>query len=138
MEAPKRIVLDTTIIVKHLRGKREETELVEKLQQVSSVATTIVNSFEVYYGAYKSKQVAKNVSSAKGILGTLEILGLSKTSPELAGKVMAELESEGKTLDPRDALIGSSENGYSVLTLNSKHFERIPALQVLEPEEIRF
>ena len=43
-------------------------------------------------------------------------------------------------LDPRDVLIGSIalKNGYSVVTLNSKHFERIPALQVLEPEEIRF
>ena len=140
MEAPKRVVLDTTIIVKHLRGRKDETRLVEKLQEVSTVATTIVNSFEVYYGAYKSEDTAKNLASAKGFLSTLEVLDLNDDSAEIAGKIMADLESKGIALDPRDVLIGSiaSKNGYSVVTLNSKHFERIPALQVVEPKEIRF
>ena len=31
MEAPKRVVLDTTIIVRHLRGSKEETGLVQTL-----------------------------------------------------------------------------------------------------------
>lgn|SRR5487761_22013 len=140
MEAPKRVVLDTTIIVKHLRGRKDETRLVGKLQEISTVATTIVNSFEVYYGAYKSEDTAKNLASAKGFLSTLEVLDLNDDSAEIAGKIMADLESKGIALDPRDVLIGSiaSKNGYSVVTLNSKHFERIPALQVIEPKEIRF
>jgi tRNA(fMet)-specific endonuclease VapC len=140
MEAPKRVVLDTTIIVKHLRGRKDETRLVGKLQEISTVATTIVNSFEVYYGAYKSEDTAKNLASAKGFLSTLEVLDLNDDSAEIAGKIMADLESKGIALDPRDVLIGSiaSKNGYSVVTLNSKHFERIPELQVIEPKEIRF
>ncbi len=139
MEVPKRIVLDTTIIVRHLRGRKDETRLIERLQESSAVATTIVNSFEVYYGAYKSENTAKNLASAKGFLSTLEVLDFNDQSAELAVKVMADLESKGIALDPRDVLIGSiaSTNGYSLVTLNSKHFERIPALEVLEPKEIR-
>jgi tRNA(fMet)-specific endonuclease VapC len=140
MEAPKRVVLDTTIIVRILRGRKDETKLIERLQEKSTVATTIVNSFEIYYGAYKSGETTKNLASAKGFLSTLDVLDLNDDAAELAGKVMADLESKGIALDPRDVIIGSiaSKNGYSIVTLNSKHFERIPALQVVEPNEIRF
>ena len=138
MEVPKRLVLDTTIIVRHLRGQREETGLIHRLQDISTVATTIVNAFELYYGAFKSKETAKNLTSARGFLNAVEVLDLDDDSAEFAGKVMANLESRGIALDPRDVLIGSiaSKNGFSVVTRNSKHFERIPELQVVEPEEI--
>lgn len=140
MEAPKRIVLDTTIIVRHLRGRKDETTLIRKLQEVSNVATTIVTAFELYYGAYKSENTAKNLAAAKGFLSTLEVLDLNDESVRIAGKVMADLESKGIALDPRDVLIGAiaAENGYSVMTLNSRHFERIPDLQVIDPKGVRF
>ena len=140
MEVPKRLVLDTTIIVRHLRGQREETGLIHRLQDISTVATTIVNAFELYYGAFKSKETAKNLTSARGFLNAVEVLDLDDDSAEFAGKVMANLESRGIALDPRDVLIGSiaSKNGFSVVTRNRKHFERIPELQVVEPEEIEF
>jgi tRNA(fMet)-specific endonuclease VapC len=139
MEAPKRVVLDTMIIVRHLRGRKDEAKLIQKLQLNSTVATTIVNSFEIYYGAYKSENTSKNLASAKGFLSTVEVLDLDDDSVEMAGRVMADLEAKGIALDPRDVLIGSiaSKNGYSVVTLNSKHFQRIPTLQVIAPEDIQ-
>ena len=141
MEAPKRVVLDTTIIVGHLRGSKEETHLIERLHDVSNLATTIVNAFEIYYGAHKSKESAKNVSAAKGFLeGLDDVLGLDDNCADLAGKIMADLESKGTGLDPRDVLIAAiaSINGYPVVTLNSRHFERIPDLQVIDPKELEF
>jgi tRNA(fMet)-specific endonuclease VapC len=141
MEVPKRVVLDTTIIVRHLRGLKEETRLIERLHYVSNLATTIVNAFEIYYGAYKSKESAKNVSAAKGFLeGLDDVLGLDENCVDLAGKIMADLESKGIGLDPRDVLIGAiaSINGYPVITLNSRHFERISDLEVIDPKELKF
>jgi predicted nucleic acid-binding protein len=51
---------------------------------------------------------------------------------------MAELESKGNMIDPRDLFSGciALENGYAVLTRNRKHFERIPDLLVIEPSDI--
>lgn len=140
MEAPKRVVLDTMIIVRHLRGSKEETRLIERLHDVSNLATTIINAFEIYYGAHKSRESAKNVSAAKGFLeGLDEVLGLDENCADLAGKIMADLESKGVGLDPRDALIGAiaSVNGYPIVTLNSKHFERITDLEVIDPKELK-
>jgi len=141
MEAPKRVVLDTTIIVRHLRGSKEETHLIEKLHEVSNLATTIVNAFEIYYGAHKSKESAMNVTAVKGFLeGLDEVLGLDENCANLAGKIMADLESKGIGLDPRDVLIGAiaSINGYPIITLNSKQFERISDLEVIDPKELNF
>jgi tRNA(fMet)-specific endonuclease VapC len=141
MEAPKRVVLDTTIIVRHLRGSKEETHLIEKLHEVSNLATTIVNAFEIYYGAHKSKESARNVTAVKGFLeGLDEVLGLDENCANLAGKIMADLESKGIGLDPRDVLIGAiaSINGYPIITLNSKQFERISDLEVIDPKELNF
>jgi len=140
MEVPKRIVLDTTIIVRHLRGSKEENQLIRKLQDASNLATTIVNVFEIYYGARKSKESTKSVSAAKGFLeGLDDILGLDENCAELAGEIMADLESKGIGLDPRDVLIGTiaSFNGYPVVTLNSRHFERIPDLEVIDPKVLK-
>ena len=102
----KRIVLDTTVIVKHLRGAMQESRLVTKLQGTSTLATTIVNAFEIYYGAYKSKNVSRNLSSAKGFLKSLDVLDLDDSSAERAGQVIANLESKGIALDPRDVFTG--------------------------------
>jgi len=48
MEVPKKIVLDTTIMIGHLRGS--EPRLMSTLESRAEMATTIVNAFELYMG----------------------------------------------------------------------------------------
>lgn len=138
MEVPKRLVLDTNVIIQHLRGKAKESELIAKLQETSNLATTIINSYELYFEAYKSSNTKINLSAAKGFLQSIEVLEFDDRSAERAAQVMAKLESSGYLVDPRDVFIGTIavENGYSVLTANGKHFERIPDLLVLDPSDL--
>ena len=137
MEAPKRVVLDTVVLIKHLRGQLQG--LMASLNGRSEIATTIVNAFELYYGAHKSKEVRKNLASAKGLLGSIDVLDFDDGAAEKSGQVLARLESIGLTLDPRDIFIGciALENGYSVLTMNRRHLERIPDLLVIEPSDLK-
>ncbi len=138
MEVPKRLVLDTNVIVQHLRGKPKESELISKLQETSDLATTIINSYELYFGAYKSRNSKINLGAAKGFLQSIEVLDFDDRCADKAGQVMAKLEGAGHVLDPRDIFIGTIalENGYSVLTRNVKHFERIPDLLVINPMDL--
>ncbi len=94
---------------------------------------------ELYHGAYKSREVRRNLSAVKGFLSTLEVLTIDDASAERSGEVLTKLEREGRTIDPRDLFIGcvAVENGYAVVTDNREHFERIPELLVLDPSEIR-
>ena len=112
--------------------------MITQLQEKTELATTIINAFELYYGAYKSKQVGANLSSVKGFLSTIQLLTMDEGSAEKSGEVLASLEREGKAIDPRDLFIGCTavKNGYAVLTNNREHFERIPQLLVLTPSQI--
>ena len=138
METPKKLALDTSVLIGILRGKHPESEIVPRFEGVSAIATTIINVYELYYSAFKSSDPAKNLTSTKGFLSTLDILELDDHSAERAGDTMANLESKGNMIDPRDLFSGciALENGYAILTRNPKHFERIPGLLVLEPSAI--
>ncbi|MDI6905619.1 MAG: type II toxin-antitoxin system VapC family toxin [Candidatus Bathyarchaeia archaeon] len=139
MEVTKRVILDSTILIGVLRNKREEAELIRELEAETKLATTTINAFEVYYGAYKSKDVQRNLASVKGLLSTLELLTVDEGSAETAGQVLAELESEGQSIGVRDLFIGcvAVSNGFTVLTHNKQHFQRIPRLHVVTPSEIK-
>lgn len=134
MEIPKRIVLDTTVLIEHLRGK---SDVINKLED-AELATTVINAFEIYFGAFKSRKAEKNLTAAKGLLSTLDLLYITDSSAEKAGRVLAELQAKGKNIEMRDLFIGSIalEEGFSILTHNKQHFESIPELHVIAPPEI--
>ncbi len=138
MEAPKKLVLDTNVIIGILRGKEPDRYILPRFESTSNIATTIINVYELYYGAFKSKDPSKNLAASKGFLSTIDVLELDDRSAERSGETMAKLESKGNMIDPRDLFSGciALENGYAILTRNRKHFERIPDLVVLEPSDI--
>jgi tRNA(fMet)-specific endonuclease VapC len=137
MAIPKRLVLDTDIIIDHLRGKGSSS-LVSRLQDECALATTHFNSFELYYGAHKSKNVRVNLASVKGFLSTVSVLEFDEPSAEKSGQVLAQLETKGLSIDPRNLFIGciSLAHGYPLLTNNHRHLDRIPELLVLTPPDM--
>jgi len=139
LEVPKRVILDSSVIIGLLRNKPEEVRLIRELEAKAELATTTVNAFEVYYGAYRSRMVQRNLVSVKGFLSAVELLAFDEGVAELAGQVLAELESEGRGVDVRDLFIGciAVSKGFTVVTHNKEHFMRIPRLHVVLPSEIR-
>ncbi len=127
------IVLDTDVLVANLRGKSSSIRNLES----ENLATTIVNAFELFHGAYKSKQASTNLSATKGMLGSLELLGLDIPAAERAGETLSDLQKSGESIEIRDLLVGciAREKGYSVLTFNTRHFRRIRNLRVLDAKE---
>ncbi|MEM3407520.1 MAG: hypothetical protein QW806_03930 [Nitrososphaerota archaeon] len=51
LEIPKRIILDSTIIIGILRNKLNDVQLVRKIEAKADIATTTINAFEIYFGA---------------------------------------------------------------------------------------
>jgi len=139
LEVPKRVILDSSVIIGLLRNKPEEVRLVRELEAKADLATTVISAFEVYYGAYRSRMVQRNLVSVKGFLSAVELLAFDEGVAELAGQVLAELESEGKGIDVRDLFVGcvAVSKGFTVVTHNKEHFRRIPRLHVVVPSEIR-
>lgn len=123
------VVLDTDVLVSDLRGK---TSILRELGG-NNPATTVVNAFGLFHGAYKSKESSANLSATRGLLESLRVVGLSVKAAERAGEVLAEGQKSGHAIGIRDLLIGciAREEGLSLLTFNIKHFRKIPGLTVV-------
>jgi tRNA(fMet)-specific endonuclease VapC len=102
------------------------------------LATTTVNTFELYLGAYKSRDVRRGLTGVKGLVSTLEMLPLTEAAAERAGKILADLEKKGQAIDARDMFVGAItvEAGYALLTRNKEHFERIKDLQLMTEHHV--
>ena len=129
-----KICLDTDFLVNFLRNKADEVQFIKDFENSKKLATTHINLFELYFGAYKSKDREKSLISVNELSERLTIIGLSKSSAMKAGKTLASLEKQGKLIDFRDLLIGTiaEDSGYSVKTGNVKHFSLIGGLKVLD------
>lgn len=92
---------------------------------------------ECQKGAYKSRNVQRNLVSAKRVPLTIELVTLDVGSAELADQMLKELELKGKSIDIRDLFIGciALSNGFTVVICNKENFQRIPRLHVIEPAE---
>ena len=128
-----RLIVDTDILIDLLREKDYAISLVKEFEEELELATSAINAFELYRGAYKSRNQEKNLASVKGLLNSLRMLNTDEDSMEMAGKIIASLERDGNMIDIRDLLIASIAlvNGFGVLTNNVAHFNKIKHLRVV-------
>jgi tRNA(fMet)-specific endonuclease VapC len=124
--------LDTDFLIGILRGKADAEHKMQELDGDGRQATTAINAFELFYGAYKSSVILINVQKATSLLDRLDVLPLNLESSEKAGEALASLPSAGEPIDFRDALIAgiSLANGLSLVTRNKGHFARVKGLKV--------
>lgn len=124
-------LLDTSVIVDHLRGKREiQVSFIKKGSAVS-----VITQAELYYGAYKSKKPQHNLREIKQMLGDLgiNIIPLDEGVLLIYGQTKTKLETKGSRLDEFDLLIASTALSLdlTLVTKNRKHFQRIPQLKLM-------
>ena len=118
------------MLVSDLRGK---TSFLSDFEN-ENPATTVVNAFELFHGAYKSKDASANLSATRGLLESLRVIGMDVRAAERAGEVLAQAQKSGENIEIRDLLVGcvAREEGLSILTYNVKHFRKIPGLKVVD------
>jgi tRNA(fMet)-specific endonuclease VapC len=124
------IVLDTDILIDFLKGRELAVDIIRGfLESRVRLATTVINIFELSWGAYR----VGRLRDAEELCDILEILNLTLREALKAGEEIAYLYSIGQPIDIRDLLIGviARENGYSILTGNTKHLNKIRGLKVI-------
>jgi predicted nucleic acid-binding protein len=129
-----RVVIDTDILIDLLRNATKVVDSISEMERKGYLlATTIINAFELFHGAYKSKRREKNLASAKTLLKRLIVLKMGLESAQSAGRIYAELETAGQPIGLRDAMIGAIAltKGCSLATRNVDHFRKIDGLNVI-------
>ena len=133
------IVLDSSVIIEAERKRQTVADLLRTVRQA-------FGEVEVSISAITVAELAHGIARAttpeihdrrRAFLNELKkhvpVHSIGDKTGEIAGKLGGEQASKGITLPTDDLLIGASavEQGYSVATLNIRHFEKIPGLLVI-------
>mgnify|MGYP001089401154 CR=1 FL=1 len=133
MEAT-RTVIDTDILIDLLRNVKKVVAFLAEIEERGNLlSTTVINAFELYLGAHKSREREQNLLATRKLLNRLILLPLELGSAETAGRIYAELETKGQPIGLRDALIGAITltRGFAIVTRNVEHFQKITGLTVI-------
>ena len=122
-----KVILDTSVLVDFIRNKEDTISFVRNLSEKCEICTTDINVFELYYGAYLSKQIDKNVAAVKGLINTVLVFSTTAENMEVSAKILADLDRKGQKIEIRDVLIAGVclVNSCPIATQNKKHFERM-------------
>ncbi len=85
---------------------------------------------ELYYGAFKSQRVEKNVARVDAL--QFPVLELDQDDARQAGAIRAHLASKGTPIGPYDVLIAGQAKArkLTLVTHNTTEFTRVPGLKV--------
>lgn len=125
------VLLDTSVLIDLLHGRKEPVGLVRNLTMRGFVlATSSINIAELFAGMRKGEE-----AETEELIEGLECLPLTPEIAKRAGKIIAARRRIGKTHSLDDMMIAATaiEYGYTLLTDNRKDFE-IPEI-VLFPAE---
>ncbi len=120
-------ILDTDYLVALLRGDAAAAAQADKIK---SPKTTIINAFELYYGADRSQNPKKSHAEVNSLLRSMDVLEFEMPAVLASAKIQAELMNAGNPVNILDVLIAGivMVNKEELLTRNVNHFNRINGL----------
>lgn len=133
------LILDSSVaIAAERRGDSVQALLRRAIETAGDqeAALSTAGVIELVHGVHRAntpERRARREAFVEELLATVVVYPLTTDIARLAGKLDAELQSRGVVIPFADLLIGTTalSLGYSVLTTNRRHFERIPGLTLL-------
>jgi predicted nucleic acid-binding protein len=133
------IIIDSSILIAGERRKDSVAEVLERLQAVCGTtlaALSAVTAVEMTHGIYRAKTDAQRLwrqHFAEELYQAVAVHPLTLEVARLAGRIHAEQMGRGIGIDFPDLIIGVTalHLGFDVATINVRHFQRIPGLNVV-------
>lgn len=134
------LILDSSVLIDAERRGESVERLIERIVGATGdqdAALSAVGLTEIVHGIYRASSPAirsRRESFLNELLADLAVYPYTKETAMLAGRLDGEQRSRGVIIPFADLLIGATALalGYSVLTVNARHFERIPGLTVVK------
>lgn len=124
------VVLDTSVIIDHLRQTKQETALMKLVKQHPKefLTLSVISVQELYEG--QSTKDNQKEQALLAVISPLRILPYSYEIAELAGKIARDLS---RSIELADAAIAATVivNGSVLFTLNKKDFTGIKNLNLI-------
>ena len=124
-------MLDTNVVIHTVRNRPEEVRRMFRLHEGQMCIST-VTLMELVYGAEKSTEPYRNLKNIESFSARLDKLSYDEDAANHTGRIRAELTRLGTPIGPYDAMIAGHARslGLTVVTANTREFERVPGLVV--------
>jgi predicted nucleic acid-binding protein len=124
-------LLDTDTIIYILKGNPVAEKNLRRYYN-DPIKLCIITLMELYYGAYKSHNVASNLAKVRTLENAFEILPLGQEMVEVFGEQKSRLEKRGTPLDDFDLILGccALSQNLILVTNNIKHFKKMEGLKL--------
>lgn len=134
------LILDSSVVVDAERRGETVERLIDRIVRSTGdqeAALSALGLTEIVHGIYRafSPQIrTRREAFLNELLAALTVYPYTKETALLAGRLDGEQQSRGITIPFADLLIGATALmlGYSILTINARHFRLIPGLSVVE------
>lgn len=132
------IHLDTNIAIAILNGRSElvRTRFDAALETKTPIFMSVIVFHELMYGAANSQRRIQNEEKVALFIssGDIKLLSFGAEDAAIAGSIRAKLRQAGEPIGPYDLLIAAQalKNGATLITANTREFNRIPGLTVID------
>lgn len=134
------LILDSSVVIAAERRGENVERLIERVVTVTGdqeAALSAIGLTELVHGLYRANTPGTRLhrqSFLDELLVDLTVYPYTKETAMLAGKLDGEQRSKGVVIPFSDLLIGATalSLGFSVLTANLRHFQKIPGLTVVQ------
>lgn len=130
----QRLCLDTGVLIAYLKGRKPGTSAVEYAVKNYECFVTAITVYELLFGVAR----AKKEIGEDALLGIMTVVPLDEVAARRAARLHDELIQRNLDIGVKDVLIAACclERGLPLLTLNQKHFSRVPGLEVVTPQKL--
>ena len=120
-----RYLLDTGLVLRHLRGQRRVVSFLRALSKSERLFIATVTRLEVHAGMTPDERYA-----TQKLLSRLGVYDLDRTIADKAGDLIAMSKKSGRVLGVPDAIIAATaiSNNLTLVTLNPNDFKNITGL----------
>lgn len=134
------IILDSTFLIDLIRsqnGARHKKALTFLDEIIEDGETTLhityINVYELYKGAYRTKDVKESIRKIEIYLQLINVLQHTDEYYDIYGEISANLERKGTPIGKFDEMVAAIaiHNGAKLVTNNTKDFARIAGLKII-------
>jgi len=125
--------LDTNVISHLLRGNHNlQNKVYEKANSINRVIIPAIAYYEVKRGLIACQALAKLVAFER-LCRLLGVDVMDSETLDKAANIYATLKKIGRLIEDSDILIAASclAHGHTLITDNTRHFERVDGLQLV-------
>jgi tRNA(fMet)-specific endonuclease VapC len=125
-------LLDTNAFIA-LMTRRSET-LLRRIAATAPerLAISAIVAHELYFGAYRSERIERNLETLRLFLADFKMLELHREDARAAGEIRTALARQGTPIGPYDVLIAgqAKARGLTLVTNNASEFRRVEGLRI--------